>query len=152
MKNQHMAKIWKYPVNLTVLNEMTKNTMSGHLGITFTAFGEDWLEATMPVDQRTRQPMGLLHGGASAVLAEELGSLASHLCLDDISKSSVVGIELTCSHLRAAKAGEVVGRVKAIRIGRRSHVWHIEIFDQDGKQITVSRLTTMVVEKCSGGK
>lgn len=126
---------------------MTKNTMSGHLGIKFTAYGDDWLEASMPVDHRTRQPMGLLHGGASAVLAEELGSLASHLCIDDISKYSVVGIELNCSHLRAAKAGEVVGRVKAVKTGRRTHIWSIEIFDQDGKQINVSRLTTMVVER-----
>lgn len=147
MKNQHMRKIWKYPINLTVLNEMTKNTMSGHLGISFTGVGDDWLEATMPVGERTRQPMGLLHGGASAVLAEELGSLASHLCIEDISKYGVVGIELNCSHLRSATQGKVTGRVKPIKIGRRTHVWTIEVFDEEGRQVNVSRLTTMIVER-----
>lgn len=119
--------------------------MSGHLGIEFTAFGDNWLEATIPVSERTKQPMGLFHGGASAVLAEELGSLASTLCLDDHQKETVVGIELNCSHLRSARQGVLTGRVSPIKLGRKTQIWHIEIRDEHEHLINVSRLTTMVI-------
>lgn len=139
--------IWKYPVNLSVLQEMAKNSMSGHLGIEFTRSGEDWLEATMPVNEKTKQPMGLLHGGANVVLAEELGSIASYLCLEDISEQSVVGIELSSSHIRSATSGNVTGRVTPIKIGRRTHIWNIEIRNEENKLVNVTRLTTMVIQK-----
>lgn len=139
--------IWKYPINVSVLDDMTKHTMSGHLGIKFEAHGPDWLEASMPVDARTRQPAGLLHGGASAVLAEELGSIASMLCLDDHQNQTVVGIELNSSHLRSARDGRVTGRVSPIKTGRTTHIWHIEIRDEKDRLVNVSRLTTMVISK-----
>jgi 1,4-dihydroxy-2-naphthoyl-CoA hydrolase len=101
----------------------------------------------MPVDDRTVQPMRLLHGGASAALAETLGSVAGLLCLEDISGKSIVGIELNCSHLRAATEGYVYGTVRPIRIGRRLQVWNIDIRSAAGKEICVSRLTIMVVER-----
>jgi len=142
--------IWKFPLNLAVLNDMAKNSMSGHLGVRFTEFGPDWLEATMPVNERTKQPMGLLHGGANAVLAEELGSLASHLCVEDPLSQPVVGIELNCSHLRSASSGMVIGRVSPIKLGRRTHIWNIEIRDQEGKLVNVSRLTTMILSGAEG--
>ena len=125
---------------------MAKNSMSGHLGIEFTAFGDDWIEATMPVNEKTRQPMGLLHGGANVVLAEELGSIASFLCVEDITGKSVVGIELSSSHLRSARKGIVTGKVTPIKIGRKTHVWNIEIRDEMDKPINVTRLTTMVIK------
>lgn len=126
---------------------MAKNSMSGHLGIEFTRSGEDWLEATMPVNEKTKQPMGLLHGGANVVLAEELGSIASYLCLEDISEQSVVGIELSSSHIRSATSGNVTGRVTPIKIGRRTHIWNIEIRNEENKLVNVTRLTTMVIQK-----
>ena len=103
--------------------------------------------ASMPVDNRTVQPMRLLHGGASAALAETLGSVAGLMCLEDIQSKTIVGTEISCSHLRAATRGQVYGKVSPIKLGRRLQVWNIDITNEEGKLICVSRLTIMVVDR-----
>jgi 1,4-dihydroxy-2-naphthoyl-CoA hydrolase len=145
MEQKTTNAIWKQDFTLEGLGVITQNTLVEHLGITFTAYGPDYIEASMPVDRRTIQPMGLLHGGASATLAETLGSVASVLCLPDPLKEQVVGIEINANHLRPATKGHVTGRVSPIRIGRRIHVWDIEIKDEEGQTTCVSRLTIAVV-------
>jgi 1,4-dihydroxy-2-naphthoyl-CoA hydrolase len=140
-------KIWKQAFNLDLLNQLNANTMTEYLGIIFSDFGEDYLEASMPADQRTVQPYRILHGGASVVLAETLGSVASFLCIDDINRYKPVGLEINANHLRPVNEGErVVGRVFPLRIGRRLHIWNIEIRNEDGKLTCVSRLTVSIVE------
>lgn len=139
-------KIWKTDFNLEGLNSMNGNCMVEHVGIEFTDYGDDYLVAKMPVDKRTHQPMGLLHGGASCVLAESLGSVASVLCVGDIVKYGVVGVEINANHLKSVRSGWVHGTVKPIRVGRRIHVWNIEIKNEEGELTCVSRLTVAVVE------
>ena len=136
--------IWKYLPELDALNQTTHNTAMEHLGIRFSAIGDDWLEATMPVDHRTRQPAGILHGGATALLAETIGSVASVLIID-WPRQQAVGIELNISHLRAISEGVVTGRATPIRIGRRTHVWDIRIRDEEDKLIAVARLTMAIL-------
>ena len=138
--------LWKIKPTLDALNQMNENTAIGHLGIEFTEVGEDYLAATMPVDERTRQPMGLLHGGASALLAETLGSIASALCID-FPRQQAVGLEINANHLRSVRSGHVTGVVKAIRVGRRNHVWEIRISDEQNRLVCISRLTMAVLEQ-----
>lgn len=140
-------KIWKQPFDLELLNNLAKDTLLSHVGIVFTTFGENSLTATMPVDKRTIQPMGLLHGGASVVLAETLGSVASMLCLEDIKKQAAVGLEINANHIRSATKGQVTGVVTPIKIGRSVHVWRIEIYREDKKQVCESRITISVVDR-----
>jgi 1,4-dihydroxy-2-naphthoyl-CoA hydrolase len=121
--------------------------MPGYLGIEFTDRGDDYLVARMPVDERTVQPFRILHGGASAVLAETAGSVASVLCLDNPGREQAVGVELNISHLRSASSGYVHATVRPHRLGRRMHVWGIDIRDDAGKLVSVSRLTIAVVER-----
>lgn len=135
--------IWKREVTLGQLNHIGQNNMVGHLGITLTGIGDDYLEGTMPVDNRTKQPLGLLHGGASVVLAETLGSIAGFLCVEKDQK--VVGLEINANHIRSAKEGIVKGICKAVHLGRTHQVWSIEIFDEEGRQICISRLTTAII-------
>lgn len=135
--------IWRREVNLEALNKMGANNMVEHIGIVFTRIGENELEATMPVDNRTRQPFGLLHGGASVVLAETLGSVAGYLCTEGEQK--IVGLEVNANHLRSAREGIVRGVCKAVHVGRRHQVWQIEISDEQGRLCCTSRLTTAVV-------
>ena len=123
-----------------------KGTMSEYIGIEFTALGDDYLEARMPVDHRTNQPYGLLHGGASAVLAETLGSVASVLVVDK-EKFYCVGIEINANHVRSAREGYVTGRVSPLHLGRQTHVWDIKINNEEGKLICVSRLTVAIVPR-----
>lgn len=139
--------IWKQPFTIEALNSFNANTLGETLGIEFTEFGDDSLTARMPVDNRTVQPMRLLHGGASAALAETLGSVASFLCLEDINKSSAVGVEINANHLSSAIQGFVHGTVRPFRIGRNIHVWGIDIKDETGKLICVSRLTIAIVTR-----
>jgi len=139
--------IWKQKISLDVLNDMNRQTMGEAIGLEFTAFGDDYLEATLPVDHRTTQPMGLLHGGASAALAETLGSIAGVLALEDTDKQVVVGIEINANHLRAVRDGKVIGRVTPIRVGKNIQVWRIVIQDGKGRQGCESRLTTMVINR-----
>lgn len=121
--------------------------MGAAIGLEFTGFGENYLEATLPVDHRTIQPMGLLHGGASVALAETLGSVAGNLVLDDPDRQAVVGIEINANHLRSVKTGKVIGRVEPIRIGRSIQVWRIVIRDQNNRQVCESRLTSMIINR-----
>lgn len=137
--------IWKQKFTLEDLNLSSKNTLVEHLGIKYSAYGDDYLEATMPVDHRTVQPMGLLHGGASVALAETLGSIASVLCVDDPSTLSIVGLEINANHLRSVREGIVTGKATPIKIGRRIHVWNIEIRNEDNKMVCTSRLTVAIV-------
>ncbi len=136
--------IWKKEFTIEGLNK-SENNMVKHLGIEFSAFGEDYLEATMPVDNRTLQPFGVLHGGASVVLAETIGSMAGYLCLIDLQKTTV-GQEINANHLRAASSGLVTGRATPIHIGRQSQVWSIEIKNEEGNLVAISRLTLAVIE------
>ncbi|MCS2171370.1 1,4-dihydroxy-2-naphthoyl-CoA hydrolase [Scandinavium sp. TWS1a] len=135
--------IWKRSTTLEALNAMGEGNMVGLLDIRFERLTDDSLEATMPVDSRTHQPFGLLHGGASVVLAETLGSVAGYLCTEGDEK--VVGVEVNANHLRAVRSGRVRGVCKALHAGRRHQVWQIEIFDEYGKLCCSSRLTTAVV-------
>ncbi|MDR9889966.1 1,4-dihydroxy-2-naphthoyl-CoA hydrolase [Pseudenterobacter timonensis] len=135
--------IWKRAVTLPTLNAMSEGNMVGLLDIQFTRIGENELEATMPVDSRTQQPFGLLHGGASVVLAETLGSVAGYLCTEDEQK--VVGLEVNANHLRAVRSGRVRGVCRALHTGSRHQVWQIDIFDEQGRLCCTSRLTTAVV-------
>jgi 1,4-dihydroxy-2-naphthoyl-CoA hydrolase len=141
--------IWKQEVSLDFLNKkMIANTLNEALGIEFTEIGSDFLIARMPVDKRTVQPFRLLHGGASAALAETLGSVAGAMCLADWEKQQIVGIEINANHLSSAREGTFVfGTVRAFRVGRTVQVWNIEIRDEKNKLICVSRLTTAVVTR-----
>lgn len=133
-------------VDLDFLKEMGKNTMVEHLGIEFTRVGEDFLEATMPVDHRTKQPMGLLHGGANVVLAETLGSVASSLMIDQATHYCV-GLEINANHLKAVTGGTVRGITKAIHVGRKTQVWEIKIYSEQEELSCISRITMAVLEK-----
>lgn len=138
--------LWNKKPTLEQIQNSIKNTMCEHLGMVFTEVGDDFITAKMPVDHRTKQPAGLLHGGASAALAETLGSIASALCLED-SQSMPVGIEINANHIRSALSGDVFGTVRPVRVGRSLHVWNIEIKDDHNHLICTSRLTVMVVPK-----
>jgi 1,4-dihydroxy-2-naphthoyl-CoA hydrolase len=140
--------IWKNKFDVDILNNISRDTMVQHLGIRFTEVGDDYLVATMPVDQRTVQPMRLLHGGASVTLAETLGSVASYACIDP-DRYNVVGIEVNANHLKSVREGstDVKGKVTHIKLGKRMHVWNIEISDSEGNTVCVSRLTTMIIPK-----
>jgi len=130
---------------LEQLNSFSKGTIAEHLGIEFTACGADFLEARMPVDHRTFQPMKLLHGGASVVLAETLGSVASYLCLENPEAQKAVGLEVNANHVRAVRGGDVFGRVTSLHKGRTTHVWDIRITTGDQKLVCVCRLTVAIL-------
>lgn len=138
--------IFRSPIDLAVLNAHAKDSLVGHLGIVITEAGDDWLRGTMPVDARTRQPFGLLHGGASVALAETLGSVAGGLCVDS-AKEAVVGLEINANHLRAVREGTVTGTARALHIGRSTQVWEIRIENEAGKLVCVSRITLAVVPR-----
>jgi len=142
--------IW-YNKELTIADfeGWSKNTLGEHLGIQFTELGDDYLKATMPVDHRTHQPYGLLHGGASAALAETLGSICSALMIDR-EKFICVGIEINANHIRSAKSGIVTGTCKPIHVGGSIHVWDINIIDEHNKLLCVSRLTVAILKKLTG--
>jgi 1,4-dihydroxy-2-naphthoyl-CoA hydrolase len=125
---------------------MNDKTMGQHIGISFSEVGPDFLKATMPVDHRTQQPYGLLHGGASCVLAETLGSVASAMVIDP-EKFICVGLEINANHVRSARSGFVTGTCTPIHIGASTHVWDIKIHDEREKLICVSRLTVAILKK-----
>ena len=136
--------LFRQPVSIDALNALSRGTLMERIGIVFTAAGEDWLQATMPVDEGTRQPYGLLHGGASVVLAETLGSSAGNLCVDTATQVCV-GLEINANHLRATRTGTVTGTARAVHVGRTTQVWDIRIENEAGKPVCVSRLTLAVV-------
>lgn len=131
---------------LDKLNALNQNTLVEHLGIQITEIGEDWLKGTMPVDQRTQQPLGLLHGGASVALAETLGSIAATITLD-IEKQYAVGLEINANHVRSAKNGFVTGVAKAVHMGRKTQVWEIKISNDQEKLVCISRITMAIMDK-----
>ncbi|MBP8156679.1 MAG: hotdog fold thioesterase [Leadbetterella sp.] len=131
--------------DLESLNAFGKNTLPGHIGIEFTELGDDFIIARMPVDSRTHQPFGILHGGASVVLAETIGSLASMLCLANPEQQKAVGLEINANHLRAVKTGWVYGKVTPIHVGAKTHVWDIKITNEENKPVCICRLTTMII-------
>lgn len=140
-------RIWKQEVNIDYLNSTGKNTMAQAIGLRFTEVGDDYLEATMPVDERTVQPHGLLHGGASVALAETLGSVAAMLTVKDPEKQASVGVEINANHMRPVRSGMVTGRVTPLRIGKNIQVWLIDIKDEQDRLVCHSRLTTMTINR-----
>jgi len=140
--------LWKHEPGVEQLQQTMQGTLLEHLGLTIESIGDDSISVRMPVDRRTIQPYGILHGGASVALAESLGSLASVLCIEDPSTHTPVGVEINANHLRPVPDGRfVIGTLSPIRIGRRIHVWNIEIRDPDDKLVCISRLTIMIVER-----
>lgn len=139
--------IWKQPVDIKTINKSASNSVIEHLGIEFTGFGDKYLSAKMPVDHRTMQPFGILHGGSSVTLAETVGSMASVFVIEDADKYLPVGIEINANHLISVKEGYVYARATPIRLGKTLHVWNIEIKNEAGKMVCVSRLTVAVIER-----
>ena len=141
--------IWHDPaLTPDMINPLSKNTMGEHLGIEVTRVGEDYLEGRMPVDHRTRQPYGLLHGGASVTLAETLGSVASAFVVDR-SKYDCVGLEINANHLRSVREGSVTAIARPVHLGKTTHVWDIRIHDEREKLVCISRLTVAIIKKIS---
>jgi 1,4-dihydroxy-2-naphthoyl-CoA hydrolase len=128
------------------LFHLRKNTLAEQIGLEFTEVGPDYLRGTMPVDHRTAQPYGLLHGGASCVLAETIGSVASAYVVDH-SKFYCVGLEINANHVRGVRSGIVTGTARPLHLGANTHVWDIKIEDDRGKLVCVSRLTVMIVPR-----
>jgi len=140
--------IWKQPTDLQTLNAFNSNTMGSALGIIFTEVGDDYITATMPVNDRTVQPFRILHGGANVALAETLGSVASTLCLEDLAAYTGVGLEINANHLKSVREGGLVtGTCRPIRVGRQVHVWQIDIRDEKGDLSCTSRLTVAIVAR-----
>lgn len=140
--------IWFKPFSVEELNSYQQHTMVTHLGIRYTEVGEDYLKAVMPVDERTKQPAGILHGGASVALAETLGSTGANLVVDR-SKKLCVGLEINANHIRAMRDGEVTGTARPLHIGGSTQVWEIRITDRDEKQVCVSRITMAVLDRAA---
>lgn len=141
-----MNIIWKKTnIDISAVNELSKDTMAETLNIRFTEIGDDFIKATMPVSPVTHQPYGLLHGGASAALAETIGSVASSLCIDP-EEQICVGIEINCNHIRGKRSGFVTGTATPLHIGKTTHVWDIKITDEKDKLICASRLTVAILK------
>ena len=135
--------IWQKNFTLENLNQLCSNSAVSHLGIEISAFGEDWIEATMPVDHRTMQPFGFLHGGISVALAETIGSLAGYLAIEE--NKIAVGLDINAHHLRSVKQGIVTAKATPISLNRNIHVWQIDIRDEQDKLCCVSRLTLSIL-------
>lgn len=138
--------IWRQRPTVEALNALSRNTLLEQLEIRFTEVGDDYLVATMPVDARTHQPFGLLHGGASAVLSESLGSSGANCCLD-MAREYAVGLEINANHVRAVRHGLVTGTARPVHIGRRTQVWETRVEDEAGRLVCVSRLTLAVMPR-----
>lgn len=134
------------PPTLAQLNTPKVATMVDHLGLVFTGIGNDFLEATLPVDHRTIQPFGVLHGGASVVLAETLGSVAASLTLDR-AKQHAVGLEINANHLRSVREGKVTGTARPLHVGKSTQVWEIKIVNEAGQLCCISRITMAILDK-----
>jgi uncharacterized protein (TIGR00369 family) len=137
--------VWKSPITLDELNRSRDRTLIRHLDIVFTELGNDFVSASMPVDERTHQPYGLLHGGASVVLAETLGSTGANMCIDR-SAYLCVGQEINANHIRSVRSGRVIGTARPVHLGGRTQVWAIEIVNEAGALVCISRLTVAVVK------
>jgi 1,4-dihydroxy-2-naphthoyl-CoA hydrolase len=139
-------RIFSENLSLDTLNGLSRNTMAETIGIEFTAIGPDYLEAKMPVDRRTHQPFGLLHGGASVALAETLGSVAASCCVD-MKRQFCVGLEINANHVRGVQAGYVKGNTKPLHIGKKTQVWEIRITNEKEELVCISRITMAVLDK-----
>ncbi|MBN8294128.1 hotdog fold thioesterase [Rhodobacter sp. NTK016B] len=149
MTETNAAKpIWKTPFSIERANQLSEGCVNARLGIELIEAGPDYVVARMPVDERTKQPAGILHGGASVLLAETLASFAGAFCVDPKTQS-VVGQEINANHLRSATGGFVTGTARPLHLGRRSHVWEIHITNDDGKLVCVSRMTLAVIDRPS---
>lgn len=140
--------IWFAEPTLDALNAFSQATLVEHLAIEFTAIGDDFITARMPVDRRTVQPFGLLHGGASVALAETLGSIAATFCINPQEKMCV-GLEINANHVRSARAGYVFGTVRPLHIGGSTQIWQTQIVDEQERLICISRLTIAVLDRKS---
>ena len=138
--------IWKSLRTVQEMNSLHEGTLVEHLGIAFTEVGDDFVRATMPVDRRTRQPFGLLHGGASVVLAETVGSMGAGMCID-VQEYQCVGQEINANHVRAGRSGLVTGTARPVHLGGRSHVWSIDIVNDAGKLVCTSRFTVAIIKR-----
>lgn len=138
--------IWFGTFTPAMLNDRPKNHIGALLGIEFTEVGDDYIVATMPVDERTHQPAGILHGGASVVLAETLGSIAAYMCIDP-EKHIAVGLEVNANHLRPVSSGLVKGVAKSLHLGGKTQVWEIKMYNDKGKMNCISRLTVAILPK-----
>jgi 1,4-dihydroxy-2-naphthoyl-CoA hydrolase len=138
--------IFQEKISLETLNGLSKNTMAETIGIEFTAIGADFLEARMPVDSRTHQPYGLLHGGASVALAETMGSVAATCCVD-MTRQFCVGLEINANHIRGARQGYVKGVARPLHIGKKTQVWEIRITNEKEELVCISRITLAVLDK-----
>jgi 1,4-dihydroxy-2-naphthoyl-CoA hydrolase len=133
-------------LTLDQLNHLSANTLAANLGIEFVEIGSDYLTAKMPVDHRTHQPFGLLHGGASVALAETLGSVAAHCCIDT-NLQYCVGLEINANHIKGAKNGFVFGTTRPVHIGKKTQVWEIKILNEQNELVCISRITMAVIDK-----
>ena len=140
--------IWFKPFSVEDLNRYQQETLVSHLGIRYTEVGEDFLSASMPVDARTKQPAGILHGGASVALAETLGSTGANLVVDR-DKKLCVGLEINANHIRAMREGEVRGTARPLHIGGTTQVWEIKIADDKDRLVCVSRITMAVLDRAA---
>lgn len=138
-------EIWKKPISLDILNASNKNTLMEHLNIVYSAFSENTITATMPVCHFTHQPLGMLHGGASVVLAETLGSVAANFAVND--ESYCVGLDINANHIRSMRSGNVIGTASPLHIGVSTQVWQINITDERDRLVCTSRLTIAVKKK-----
>ena len=138
--------IWFKAFTLTDLNKRSADTMADFLGIQFTEITDDTLTATMPVNERTKQPIGILHGGANVVLAETIASTAANLAVD-LEHFYCVGLEINANHIRSVREGLVTGITRPIHLGRTTQIWHVEIYNEEGKQTCVSRMTAAVLAR-----
>ena len=137
-------RIWKQAVTLEEVKPFVEVAMLHHLGIEIVGIGDDWIKGRMPVDERTKQPAGLLHGGATCVLGESMASIASALCVD-LATHTAVGTEINASHIRSAKGGFVYGTCRPFHIGRRNHVWDVRISDDMDRLVSVVRMTAAIL-------
>jgi 1,4-dihydroxy-2-naphthoyl-CoA hydrolase len=138
--------IFNNNITLNDINWLARNTLAEIIGIEFITIGDDFLEARMPVDRRTHQPMGLLHGGASVALAETMGSIAATCCID-MEKQFCVGLEINANHIKGVRSGWVKGITKPIHVGKKTQVWEIRITNEDNELVCVSRITMAVLDK-----
>ena len=139
------SEIWVVRPEVDALNQLHEGCGVAHLGIEIEQVGPNYIEGSMPVDERTTQPFGLLHGGAAAMLLETLGSAAANHCVDE--RHICVGLEINCNHIRGVRSGRVVGRAEAVHVGRSSMVWALTATDEAGRLVTSGRLTSQVLEK-----
>lgn len=138
--------IWKTPIDMQSISETRKNTLVELMGIEFTEYGDDYLKGRLPVDRRSHQPYGIMHGGASCVLAETLGSIAGNYCLD-YTKEYCVGLDINTSHIRSVRSGYVYGTAKPIHIGKMTQVWEVRIEDEEKRLVSITRLTLAVLQR-----